>query len=464
MVRTTLMPLAVSLMLPPVGRVIGQGPNGGTTGPAEDVMACARSISQRFQVPVLVDPAIVPPRHVSRSPVGSSAASALDRLTLDAGGSKWARVRIPTASAVEGAAERVSAAVRVLVSAGSEALAVSDHKDGTVRLLNVARRAAADSETAFVVYSTQEPSDGMTRSERFERRQRAMMELMDRLPAARRSNPMLGWAAHFQSLSAAAAKGAMERIGGAGSDQWGSTDKETRELLMKQSMTVMQTYGAEGAGAEEPINPEPASLATSKLAQLLKQKLGVELLAEPEVQIVAASDTVLARDRVEDVMADITKADPELEWRLVHTNMPLSSAVERQRLVDSVRSLSHLGVPALVLEAPGRQIAFAIQTDSRRTTDRPAPTDLPEKELYLLYLRQPGSANPAAAFAQLQKDQMETLAKMPKEALAQTMASAIEQFRTADAVTQAKMAGMPLFAGMMASWFPQAPKEKGGGQ
>jgi hypothetical protein len=442
------------------------------------LQSIAQALGKRYDCTILVGSDIVL-RSAPLAPVGApSITEALSTLAAPHKDLAWRRAHLP-ASQADPAPSKLAAWARSLDRIEVHGIAIEDLKRNreTVLLKELPLDAEREKslgppafrrKSLYILYSRTATDDGKTVVERFADLERQQAELMSKLTPEQMPNPMLQTMQLLQSLEPAAMQEFAVRMGTAGSQLWERTPPDQRKEMMADAMKVMQTYSGRPGEAPRP-RPSATYLADLKrIAKELGQRLSCTVLIDPALYLTARpAEPPVAAD-IETALEEVIRPLSGVGKRLLL--LPAQPAGESGphmpapgKLAQAVRELETIEQKSIILEDPWtRRAASFVQSPGalsvlKHEEGRP---DFSPQRIYLLYAISAGAQTPAdLRYADLQRQQLELMLHMAPEDLSQAMEQGIQRYQTQPEGTRTSTMGLPMMAGMMASWFPLAAKE-----
>jgi hypothetical protein len=272
----------------------------------------------------------------------------------------------------------------------------------------------------------------------------------------------------------------------AGMQVWETTSPDQRTEMIQQSFRLMQRFGAPGGepaagsagggvarqGRPQGVPPQPMQgNRAGELKAITATRAARDdstILIDPDLFLSLAPKSPSADLPIEDALRMLTAPLTEIAWRKVYLTdaqlktLKRSSAAEK--LVAAVRTLDQLESGDLVLADGGTQRAITYlksQPLSPSLDTELAQWKLSDRPVYVLYSTTPAARGGTLLerFAHLQRQQMELMLRMSPEQMAQSMEQVVQAFPPADTARRMRLMGLPMMAGMMATWFPRAAKE-----
>jgi hypothetical protein len=468
---------------------------GEADGPPGALPRIAAALGRRWQVRVLIDPAIAPSARPERPDLDLPIAEALDAALAPLRRVTWRRLFLPLRpGAALPPAEALAAAVRALEPPQAGSLVLEDptslHVTAclndlrmTPSLESIRRQAKLGPEPVYLIFSTTTPPDGPALPSRVADLQRQQLELP--LPPERQALAMAQMVRLLQALPPPDAEAFANRTLAAGMRLWDNTPPAQREQMIQQSMQLMQAFGGppanravggDSAPTRLPSRPIPEAAGpsltaaagdTRALAAALTTRYGAPFLVDPSLLLPAAAalpDAELPADRALAAMAQLL---PGVAGRRVYLPEARQKRLPApERLAAAARGLDQVAPFSLLIENPAKGRATLYLKDQPPAM-LPLLIDLGplgDSPLCLLYSTTPAARGGSREeqVADLQRQQIGLLLRMSPEELTQTAEAVIRSFSSADPETQSRLMGLPAMAGLMAVWFPQAAKERQG--
>lgn len=466
--------------------------SGSHQGPLEEI---ARHLADRFGTRIIVDPGILvttPRRGPDEAP---SIEPALTAVAKSLRGVFWRRLYRPESQKeMLPPAEALVAAARTLdpLDCGSLIVADPTSRRATVYLKDaptapslgtVREKWRLRDGPIYLIYSTTATDDGRAPERQIADLQQQQLELD--APEEQQALAMLQTMQLIQSLAPEQAEQLMRRAGEAGMRVWESTSPDQRAAMIRQSFRLMQRFGgppagdgAAGAGgaprssqprrAPTPTAPANHAGELKALAAALAARDDTSLLLDPELFLALPPTSPPAGLPIEDALRAMTAPLSGVAWRKLYlTDAQLKTvkhAPGTEKLVAAVRALEHLESGDLALEdaAIGSVITYLKNPPLSPSFDTErAAWKLSDRPVYLLFSTTPAARGGTLLerFAHLQRQQMALMLRMSPDQMANAMEQVLQAYPSADPARQMRLMGLPMMAGMMATWFPRAAKE-----
>jgi hypothetical protein len=483
-----LIPLFGALVLPGLSaraEPTGSGPHGpgASTGAPGPLRQLAERLSRRWEVVVLVDPA-VPRMSLREIPADDlPAEQALDLALASHRRIAWRRVLLPSGQGGLPSVEALAAAARAAEQPGMGSLVIEDAqaKQLTAYLKDqplspadkgVPEKPRSKSIPLYLVFSRVTPPDGDAPAQQFADLQRQQLELP--VQPQHRALAMVQVAQLLGAMPRADMEAFANRTLHAGMPLWESTPPEQRQEMIQQTLQLMKAFdagiqrdAARAAVPSRPVSTAPARRSDPKaLAAAMAERYQVTVLVDPALPM-ASPVSLPARDApMEEALAQIAAALPGSAWRRVY--LP---EAQRKRLPSAaklatwVRTLERLETGSLALQDPAarHEISYRKDEPAASLTSLRRQGGLAEQPIYLLVSTTPSArgGTPEERLLDLQRQQIGLMLRLSPEQMGQSMARAIRAFPSADAETRSRLLGLPAMAGLMATWMPRAAKERG---
>jgi hypothetical protein len=464
--------------------------SGNRQGPLEEV---ARHLADRFGARIIVDPGILvttPPRAPEQAP---SIEPALTALAKSLRGAAWRRLYRPASQKeMLPPAEALAAAARTLdpLDCGSLIVADPTSRRATVYLKDAPAAPSRGTPREkwglrdgpiYLIYSTAATGDGRAPERQIADLQRQQLEID--APEEQQALAMLQTVQLIQSLAPEKAEQLMRRTAEAGMRVWESTSPDQRAAMIQQSFRMMQRFGGPPAGAagadgaarsaqprRAPTPTAPANHAGElrALAAALAARDDATLLLDPELFLALPPTSPPADLPIEEALQTMTAPLSGIAWRKLYLTDAQLKTVKRapgtEKLVAAVRALEHLESGDLALEdaATGSVTTYLKNPPLSPSFDTErAAWKLSDRPVYLLYSTTPAARGGTLLerFAHLQRQQMALMLRMSPDEMANAMEQIRQAYPSADPARQIRLMGLPVMAGMMATWFPRAAKE-----
>lgn len=449
----------------------------------DDFAGRAEGLAMHYQVRILVDPDI--PAAPANAPQEEAALTdALDRLARQSPGVAWRRLYVNKDAAIPTPA-KLAAAVRALEHLPQRGLAVEN--PGTRRALLFLpgnrqsapavsfQESAGATKPLYLFYLVRGTTDGLTAAERLTELQDQYLELLARLPASQRPNPVQIGFQTLQNLDAAQREAFLRRAVAAGTQAWDSADAPARDEMVQQFIqTAQQTVAAAqnpGNGGSDDSNagvPQNHFDELRRMADGIAKRFRVRIVVEPGLWIAETPTmpaTVLPLDQALDTLMEAVKS---ITWRRLYFTPTTAAALPPKTVAGMVRTLERSYQTDLGIEGPAAQGTTLLKENKGSASlpeallrNRFAPTPT-----YLVHARREssGEAIPAGQrLAELQQQQTDLLIHSSVDQLAQMMTAQVEQYHTLSASGQSGVMHLPLSAVLMAVWMPRKAQENGTG-
>jgi hypothetical protein len=458
-----------------------------TNGSSRTLAQLAASLERRFKVRVLVDPAIAasarPGAPADELPIDQALNAALASLHRVV----WRRVYLAPAQFQSlPPTEILAAGVRAMEQRERGSLLLEDPEEQRVTALLKEQKSASslesllhlgklDSRPLYLIFSSGAPMDGPPAENRFADLQRQQIALP--LRPEHRAMAMLGMMQLLQALPPADREAFAGRTLEAGMRLWESTPPEQRQAMIRQSLQLMQEFGAApkevGAGGNG-VSRHPAGSAvragpgdTRALAAALSDRFHAVVLVDPALLVTTPVELPKAELTVEQALTAVAAALPAAAGRrifLTEAQRQRLPAVEK--LAAAARGIASLAPFSLLIENPAAQRS-TLYLREQPIALLPALKEqgrFSREAVYLLYDTSPDARGGTVEerVADLQQQQIGLMLRMDPAQMAQSMALGISAFPGADEEMRARLMGLPAMAGLMAAWMPREAKERGG--
>jgi hypothetical protein len=470
-------------------RSTGSGSHQGSLGEV------ARHLADRFGARITVDPGILVTTPLRAPDEAPSIEPALTALAKSLRGVAWRRLYRPESQKeMLPPAEAMAAAARTLdpLDCGSLIMVDPTSRRATVYLKDAPAAPSRGTPREkwglrdgpiYLIYSTAATADGRGPERQIADLQRQQLEID--APEEQQALAMLQTVQLIQSLAPEQAEQLMRRTAGAGMRVWESTSPDQRAAMIQQSFRLMQRFGGPPAGAgaagatgaarsaqprRAPTPPAPANHAGElrTLAAVLAARDDATLLLDPELFLALPPASPPADLPIEEALRTMTAPLSGIAWRKLYLTDAQLKSVKRtsgtEKLVAAVRALEHLESGDLALEdaATGSVITYLKNPPLSPSLDTErAAWKLNDRPVYLLYSTTPAARGGTLLerFAHLQRQQMALMLRMSLDQMANAMEQVLQAYPSADPARQMRLMGLPVMAGMMATWFPRAAKE-----
>jgi hypothetical protein len=269
------------------------------------------------------------------------------------------------------------------------------------------------------------------------------------------------------------------RTGQAGMRLWDATPPPQREEMLQQSLRLMQRFGAPGAapaptgkGSSRGGVPPPArgnlTGVWKAAATALAKRCQAVVVIDPSVVATVPPADLDADLPITQALDTLVAPQPGIAWRRLYLSEAQLKHARRAEsaaaLSTAVRTLEGLACGNLVVEDSATQRATFFVHSTLVSAAELETEKLSPRPVYMLYSTAPDTRGDTLEqrFGHLQRQQMALMLQMDPSQMARSMEQLIQSFDSADAVRRARLMGLPMAAAMMAVWFPQAAKERGG--
>lgn len=443
-----------------------------------DLKSLAETLSKRYAVQILVSPDLSAPTGLLAPPADASLNAALDRLTRQIKNAAWRRLFLKPNVSVP-SPEKMAAAVRALERLPQQGLGVENPSLHCALLFLPQDRTATQqakvgafaTKPIFLLYDATAPADGRTCAERITDLQQQQSELVERLPAGQRPNPMVRGMQLLQSLDPKQGEAFLNRVGEAGMQMWQKTSPAVRDEMMQQ---FMETAKGSRAASQVPAPSETISAREQasrnyfndlrRITDALAKRHKVSILLDPALRVPTPPVPPADRVSLPQALETLTKSVKGITWRRVTPQQASRAVMTIREMVAAIRVLENAGSCDFAVEKSPSHGAASLETSLEVTALREKMTAhrFFSRPLYVLYALQEneGREKPLdARLAELQSQQFEMLQSLDSGQMMQLMGQEIERYRGMSAESRAAMMHSPVMAVMMGIWFPRRAQE-----
>jgi hypothetical protein len=216
------------------------------------------------------------------------------------------------------------------------------------------------------------------------------------------------------------------------------------------------------SGREAAAAPKTYLADLQAAASLLTLRHGFTVVVDPAIQVDKPVPPVNEREDFETALRTLASKCRDAGLRRLYLMRARSAPPDAAKLAAATRALEAIDMGPLVISKGESATTFTKESplpEATRDADLIAQGFDP-KPVYLLYAKTEPVKTWDECNAELQRQALECMLKMSPEKLMDEMAKGIEVARSLPAKDRWRVMGLPVMAGMFATWFPRAAKEK----